>query len=315
MQFPGAQIANEAAAGGGFTPTQQSEAWRDQWGYRFFLTDPAGAQHTIGLETVGMNSVVNTTVIPPDIATTWDISTQNAMGNSGNDLGTLVNASTNTTFNIYWANSGPFAGGLGFSTSPPTLLLGQYVLGSAATPADFRFLGWMRVDSAGRMNDSITARNVINFYNRRLLTLNQKPGFVDNNASTTFSRSLNVWGRLNNGTNDSVDFISNGEGGLKFTMVVTIGSAIAGTFSSVGIGQNSTTTPSTSASFGPLAVTFSTATCDMVFNPGIAGFGLFRSIYMLCMTSNLAQTFLADQVRNGAATDPVATYLNGLVPG
>jgi len=290
-------------------------AWEGQWGYRLNLSSAT----TITVVQVAAHSVAglvaNGAVIPSagQFAAVFDISSQHAMDNTAADTGAIVNASLSTTFAVYWCTAGAFAGGLGFSTTMPTRVSGVYLLGNGGNAAGCFFLGWIRVDGSGNVNNTTANRGIINYYNRQSLSLLATPAYVNDNAETTFAMGASLtWAQINGGTGDSVQYIANGEDAIDLGMQAVLGAAApAGGPYEFGIGDNSTTSADSSACLLGAAAKYSSVSSLLTIVPS-AG---YRTANMLCMNKNNGLTFIADRARNGATVDPKGTFLVGSVRG
>jgi len=289
-------------------------AWEGQWGQYMSLTSGV----TIVLTQVAVHNVAGLfsdgSSIPTagQLGVVFDISAQNAMDATATSTGSIVNASLSTTFAVYWCNGGDFAGGLGFSTQMPTRVQGTYVLANTAVGRTCFFIGWIRVDAAGNVNNSTAHRDIINYYNRRDLVLAASPQYADNNADTTFAVTANVFGQINGGTNDNVSYIANGEDRVFLEANLVAGGAVSALGPvAIGIGDNSTTVPDSVSMLAAAAASRSSASALFVAVPA-AG---YRTAAMLIWTSNNAFTVLADSARHGSTLDPRATFLQGVVRG
>jgi len=278
-----------------------------EWGYRFKLQ--AASTSKIDLDPIGPNSVAGGVVIAPGLTSTFDTATQNAMAGTGLSTGALVSASANTVFAVYWCSAGDFSGGLGFSTTMPTLQAGILSLGAGAIPIKCRFLGWIRTGAAGALVDDLQNRQVVNFLNRRPTALYLNPGYVNDNAVTTYNRNSATWTTLGaTAANSQCTFIGNGVDAAVFTFNAMIEGAPAGTVK-FGIGL-STTQPLAEGSFSANAGNRPSSACTYVFLPAA---NVLHTPQMLTQNSVNNATYVADTARDGAAADVPATLMVGVI--
>lgn len=277
------------------------------WGYRFTLQ--GASQSKIDLVPVGPDSVAGGVIIPPGLTTTFDTAVQNAMAGTGLSTGATVSASFNTIFAVYWCSAGDFSGGLGFSTTMPTLQNGILSLGAGAIPILCRFLGWIRTGAAGGLVDSLQNRQVVNYLNRRRTPLYINPGYVDDNTVTTYTRNSATWTSMRATAAESqCTFIGNGEDAALFTLNAMIDGAPTATVK-FGIGL-STTQPLSIGSFSANAGNRPSSSCTYTFAPAS---GTLYTPQMLTVNSVNNATYVADTARDGAAADAPATLLAGTI--
>ncbi len=292
----------DAAASSGVT---QAQAWDGEWGYRF----KRASANTIDLEEVGPASAFDTFVIANGITTAWDISTQNAMTNAGASTGATVASSVSTIFGVYWCQAGAFSGGVGFSTSAPVRVDGSYRLNSSGDGLSCLFLGWIRTSAAGALVDTVQDRHVVNYWNRRQATLELCPGYTNDNAVTTYTKASATWTTIGaSAAASAVSFLANGEDAYDvFATFVTQSSAVNPDKFGLGI---STTQPVVTCSASANAGNFRSASCRQVAAPSN---GLVTVSMLTVQQGGSTATFVADFARDGAASDPPATYIRGLV--
>jgi hypothetical protein len=286
------------------------DAYAGQWGFRLGRDSAT----SVRLDPVGPTTGVFGTYIPPDtVMPVIDLSTYHAMDLDGLNTGATVFSLGAGVVYVYWCNGGDFAGALGFSATSPSQYLGEYVLGAGtAITKSCLFIGMVYNDGTNAVIDLENKRYVWNFYNRHALPIAARPGYNDNNAATTFSRTLNAWGTLNAGTNDAAKFLSwDDSAGVLMIARFTLGAAAPAAVVQCGISAGSTTSPGAAGSFANAAASGTTLTVPYAY--GVSK-GL-NTAQLLCYTANLATTFQADQARNGATADPCMTCLEGIVWG
>lgn len=191
----------------------------------------------------------------------------NLITSTGADAGASMAASTLYYLYVSNANASPFSSDLRASTTAPSLLNGVKYLGTSGNAANWRFVGYVRTNASTQFVDSETQRLVINYYNRRPLSLR----ITETTDSWTYSTA--TWRPWNNSTANRVEYISNDEDAvvLHFATYVHYNAALV-TNVAIGIGLDSTTAPS-SLSIYPGTVVSSAATYGMVAatfcgNPG-----------------------------------------------
>lgn len=302
MQIAQSQIYNPQEA----SSSSLSGPNAADWGYRIKLGDTA---KKVDLDCVGPNSVAGGVVVAAGLSTTFNISTQDAMDANGLTTGAAIDASTSTIFAVYWCSAGDFSGGLGFSTTMPTRINGVYVLGAGAVPSLCRFIGWVRVNSAGNLTDSLQDRQIVNYYNRRVTPLYINPGYANDNAVTTYTRNSATWTTMRATAAESqCTFIGNGEDAASFTLNAMIEGAPTATVK-FGIGL-STTQPVAIGSFSANAGNRPSSACTYTFLPTS---GTLFTPQMLTVNSVNNATYVADTARDGAAADAPATLLGGWI--
>lgn len=293
-------------------PYPDARAWEGQWGFRIgrnsatTMSLTVAGPHSVSALSGSGGGVISASQVFP----LFDTSAQNAMDVAGLSTGALVNASVSTLFHVYYCGAGDFQGGLGFSTTAPTRVNGLYVLANSDVGNTCIFVGWMRTDAAGNMQDNAAQRLVVNYYNRRWVSLLLRPAYADGNSTTTYALTTATWTRINAGTGDTGEWISNGEEAIRASATFVLGAVAPASIIKCGIGDNSNTQPLVCASLGSLAISGSSMSCQAVISAA-AG---YRTITMLAVTGNLATTFAADYLRDGAASDPPATYLYASIP-
>ena len=202
------------------------------------------------------------------------------------------------------------------STVAPSLVSGVKYLGVAGNALNWRFLGWVRTISNGgtpNFADSTTQRLVVNYYNRRRVPIGPIcPGYVDNNAYTSYSElgaTGLVWRKANGGVGTTSQFISNGEDdveidfhGLVLTNIpVTVG---------LGVGVDG---------LEPVVRGFvypgSTVYNDISGSRKTSAAEGYHTLDLILVLDDAAATvtMYSDISREGAAADPMATYYDASV--
>jgi len=302
-EIAGCQLNNpDPAAAAGVT---LAEARDGLWGYRFSRQ----SANVLQADTVGPVSAFNGNVVLPGLVESADISTQNAMNNAAASTGATVASSVSTIFGVYWCAAGVFAGGFGFSTAAPVIVDGLPLLNSSGDGLNCLFLGWIRTSAAGALVDTVQDRHVVNWWNRRRTFLYVNPGYVNDNAQTTYSRTLNVWGAVGVTAGAStVSFIGTGLDSAEFRAhLMLTGAPVA--YTGFGIGL-STTQPEAVASIPANAPNNGSCAVSYQYIPTS---GALASVTALLHTNNNATAVVADVARTGAAADPPATAMWGSI--
>jgi hypothetical protein len=111
---------------------------------------------------------------------------------------------------------------------------GTKYLGTTGIAASWRFLGWVQTTSSAQFADSPSQRLVINYYNRRMLSLS----CADSTSSWIYAGAS--FRQANGSTSNKVEFISNGEDAV-FAQAMSAARPTSGGTGYVGIGVDSTT--------------------------------------------------------------------------
>lgn len=156
----------------------------------------------------GSRVSVNGEVLLLDSTGLTCLSTHNLIGATGTDAGASLAVST--LYYAYVSNgSASYAPrSLRLSTTAPTSYNGIQYLAATGNGANWRFVGWVRTDGSTQFVDSVTKRLVVNYYNVRPMLLEQYPGYVDDNAGTTFTQAATAdYVEINGGTQSRVEVI------------------------------------------------------------------------------------------------------------
>lgn len=306
MAQRGAQIVNRSP--GGTPGITLAQALNGQWGYRIKLGDTA---KKVAMDPVGPNCVVNGVVVPGGVTPqVFNISTQDAMDANGLSTGAKIDVSTSTVFYVYYCVAGDFASALGFSTTGPARNSeGVYYLNGAGFAPSCLFIGWIYVDASGNLLDSLQNRHIVNYYNRRRTPLYINPGYVNDNAVTSYTRNSATWTTIRaTAAEAQCSFVGNGEDAAEFTMNAFLTGAPAG---AVGFGIGlSTTQPVVSGSFSANAGNNPSSAVSYRWLPAA---GSLIVPQMLTVNSVNNATYVADSGRNGAAADVAGTLLVGSI--
>lgn len=243
------------------------------------------------------------------------LTTDNLISATGTDSGGAMAAST--LYYVYASNSSAsFApSDLRASATAPTRgttagtsRLGIYYLADSGNGANWRFVGWVRTDGSTNFVDTTTDRLIVNYYNRLDLSILLQPGYVDDNATTSYTLASGTYVALNGGTGATASYIANGEDAVTAYMAGSADPA-AGQSINYGIGDNATTT-AYGATLGNVTVR-THAAIPFISIPAVG----YRTLSLIGSVSGGTTTIYADTDRDGGTTDPRATYLQGTVMG
>lgn len=261
-------------------------------------TDLAGVSSTLTFLPYGGNRVLvnGMLVIVPNAGMTRGVA-DNLITAAGADSGAAGGA--NTLYYVYVSNSkATFSPeSIRLSATAPTTVSGVKYLGGAGNALNWRFVGWVRLNATPQFESSDTNALIVNYYNRRLYRIFANPGYVDDNAQTTYAVTGN-WAKANGGTGSQVKLIANGEDAeIIKTIVVVSSAANIGVFGGPGIDS---TPPLVTGEQGLTAAGATTIHSDdsKVLSEG------FHTIDLYGATSGAAASFIADESRMGAAQDP-----------
>ena len=126
------------------------------------------------------------------------------------------------------------------SITAPSFLNGVKYLGTSGNAANWRFAGWLRTNPSTEFVDTLQDRLVVNEYNGIWKPLYLQPGYVDDNAGTTYTQ-LTAFAEVNGGTGARGSFISNGRDAVRMIANMVCENTIAGHSGLVGIGIDSST--------------------------------------------------------------------------
>lgn len=166
------------------------------------------------LEYQGNKVVVNgmTVVIPGSgVGLQRDVA-DNLIDAAGADAGAA--GSANTLYYVYVSNSrASFSPeSIRLSASSPSLKSGVKYLGLSGNAANWRFVGWARLNATPQFESSDQNALIANYYNRRQKYIFNAPGYDDTTEFVTFSQPANAtYEPANGGVDNSVTFIGNGE--------------------------------------------------------------------------------------------------------
>lgn len=215
-----------------------------------------------------------------------------------------------TLYCLYLGNSTGAGGSpsIRLSSTLPSLGRGGLYLGTAGAGVNWRFIAYAYLNGSTQFVSDTTNRNVINYYNRRRLSILLRPGYQDDNAADTFTETSTTWTAANAGSGSTGSYVANGEDAVEIHAFTTC-SASAATGGYMGIGDNSTTT----------AVVAGECDSTVDFNIAVSYRSIpaagYRTVSMLTAVTGGTTTYDADEGRMGSATDVCLTALTATVMG
>lgn len=265
-------------------------------------------QYTGDIQTVNGEAVV----LPVALS-----STDNRIDSTGADAGAALAAST--LYYVYISNSlASFApSDLRASLTAPNTDL---YLGGTGNAANWRFVGWVRTNASTQFEDNTTNRLVVNYFNRVKRPLLANPGYVDDNADTSYALASATWVALNGGTGSRVSFISNGEDsvtlGYDATVELDVGGGSSSANACIAVGVDTTSNPDraskvASANSSTTNQYSVTGTFDTSLSTGYHVADIIG--YAVTVGGGSSVSILADFARGGASADPMGTRLEGAV--
>lgn len=251
------------------------------------------------------------TVSIPQTGLDRDIA-DNLIDAAGADAGAPPAAST--LYYVYISNKrSPFSPeSIRLSATAPSYVNGVKYLGISGNALNWRFVGWVQPNATPEFESSPTSRTIINYYNRFDLSLFLCPGYVDNNAFTTYVFSSATFAPIHAGVDDHVRFISNGEDAISYQAQAVADNSLGSTPTwLLGVGEDSDTSPAVVG--GNLFSATTTVNCQTCEKDTLLPEGT-RVLSML-MSTTVALNIYADASRQGAAADPPMTYITACVTG
>jgi hypothetical protein len=218
----------------------------------------------------------------------------------------------NTLYYVYVSN--PFASfqpqAIRLSATPPSLVNGVKYLGVAGNALNWRFVGWVYLNSTPQFESDVAAQLIVNYYNRLELKVYINPGYVNNNTYNSYAFSSAVYAPIHAGVGDSLSFISNGEDEVRLDYQC-VATTIPGGSIFPGIGIDSSTSAQNGMYCGSGAAALNVS-CTTVFD-GLLSEG-FHTAYMLCYT-NAPASIYSEGPQAGGAADPGFTLMSGRILG
>jgi len=229
----------------------------------------------------------------------------NLLAADGTDSGGAAAAST--IYHVYVSNAQASfrPSGLGLSATLPQLdANGFRYLNAAGNGHHWRYVGVVRTTAAVEFSDTAAARLIVNWYNRQLKHLRTVPGYVDDDAVTTYTENNAAWAAFARAGN-LLEWLGNGQDAYSLTAVGVVQSAAStGRFGLLVSGA------------GPVVATAVPSGVSGTYVSGYsaaAALGSYVTAELAAFTASGNMVFVADLQRNGAAADPPATLMAGTV--
>lgn len=201
-------------------------------------------------------------------------------------------------------------GQLRLSATAPSKQKGIYYLGSNPAGMKWRFCGWAYTNSSTQFTDGITARHVINYYNRIHKRLFLCPNYADGNTETTYTMNSSTWVKVTGDANSDVSFVTNGEDIVHLSVTLEGKISSNGNFGP-GIGIDGITDVRMSGDVTTTTNTVVHVTMPYAYQAGTTAGRHTASIVARNSAGTL--TIYADDERHGASADPACTYLDGWI--
>jgi len=226
----------------------------------------------------------------------------NLLGSTGGMLATAMAVST-----LYYIYVNPDGVLKASATAPSYSYDGVRVLNTTLGARAWLFLGYIRTSAAGNFTDTTTDRLVVNWFNRLRKSILLRPGYVNDDAITTYTHSSTVYAEVNAGTGATGSYIATGEDSVSFAAHYIALPGAAATMR-CGIGDNSLTNADVSG-MSEVSATVNDTSVQLIITPAEG----YRTVSLLAVRLVANGTFRADLNRLGSATDPAITYLTGEV--
>lgn len=227
-----------------------------------------------------------------------------------------------TLYYVYVANAlATFSpSSIRLSATAPGLVNGVKYLGTTGNALNWRFVGWVQLNATPNFESSLLSRLIINYYNKIALALYANPGFVDDNATTSYTTSSATWIRVSAATGiggvttSTLSFISNGEDDVDYDATFFGFGANGGGVPVVAIGVDSITQAAVTGELAAAASSVSSST--MIGSKVTLAEGLHTLEMLIASIVANPSTFFADVGRfGGSAADEPATMMSATVMG
>lgn len=168
-----------------------------------------------------------------------------------------------------------------------------------------------QTDDAGGSGATPGSRLLLNWYKPRPRSIQCCPGYVNDNATTSYSATFTSWVAANGGTNATFKFLSSAEYAANLTLSAHGLATNISFLPGAGIGIDSTTSPAVSNFI--FANTTDSAPTSCTYS-GILSLGVHSITLCLCsLNGSSSVTWYADANRNGATADTMITCIQGTV--
>jgi hypothetical protein len=226
----------------------------------------------------------------------------NLIDAAGADAGAAGAAST--LYYVYVSNTlATFSpASIRLSATAPSVVNGVRYLGAAGNALNWRFVGWVFLNATPNFESSVANALIVNYYNRLLYSIFANPGYVDDNAQTSYAVNGN-WAAANGGSGSRVSFVSNGEdSAIIQTHATHFGTAGVDVYSGPGI-DGAAPLKAGKATCGAVYLIGMTVDDSKVLSEGYH----FADLYG---AGDANAFFVADFARLGAAADPRGSLIS-----
>jgi hypothetical protein len=272
------------------------------------LQTSSGVGNTLRLARYQGNKVVvaGVTVIIPQTGLDRDVA-DNLITAAGADSG--APGAANTLYYVYISNRrATFSPeSIRLSATAPSLNNGIKYLGLSGNAANWRFVGWVRLNATPQFESSDTNAWIVNYYNRLLKAIFANPGYVNDDAQNFYTVNGN-WAAANGGVDSAISFIANGEDD-PILVAIAVTAAASGIKMLVGVGIDGN--PPSKASEGSV----STSNAGLVLSSD-GSEALSEGVHTADLygaSQGGGGVFISDDVRLGAPADPRMSMVTGKV--
>lgn len=239
--------------------------------------------------------------------------TDDLIDNAGNGIG-FAPASLARTYAYIGNSAATLPKTLRLSASAPVDWKGFRYLNNTGNGINWRFVGWVgTLGAVVNFRDDETARLVVNAYNRIQESLFICPGYVNDNAGTTYNTNNATWNGIGvtAALTDTVAFVSDGENAINLEANVNPHTSAGNWRMGIGIGSTIATARTTIIGSAGLR----TGLADQSTSCSLSTLRTsgFYFAALSSYTAGVAMTVHADQARFGSTADPFATYLTGTI--
>ena len=313
MTFPGSQISLPQ----GITAAELSNASWGWAGVRLVIHDADNVK-LVPWNEGGPWINVNGELVQIGVTNCACGITDNTIGSDGLDTG--VTPSPDTLYFVFVGNSASTFGlySLRLCADPPIADERGIYYAGGDPDTNYRCVGAVFTNGSPGFTDTETARFVVSLYNPLPAKVYVCPNYANDNSDTTYSLNTATWATINGGSNDSIQYLSLAFQPAVFVLNVTV-NALGAAAAQFGISALGGTAPGLDPSAAARLPALAAGACQITYADdrhvpdGIVQAAV-RTVSMLGMTGGVAATIVADFARNGATSDPPATYLTGTVP-
>jgi hypothetical protein len=157
--------------------------------------------------------------------------------------------------------------------------------------------------------NSIKQRFVINYYNRFGLTLEVTPAYSNDNSPSYFETTSGTYTPANSGTDSKLEFISNGEDPIAYSVFANIESRTSGQAAYLGIGEDSTSSAAVCTRSTLLDISLVSVGRSVNMGEG------YHYLELLVAVSGGTGRYYSDLYRLGSGSDPRALVFSAMIYG